>query len=259
MFKKVNGRAKDDPDYIDYKAYRNLYNKLKRKAKQDYYISKMTAYKNNAKKLWELLKNITKKSHDKSYFFNSFTIDGCIVNDPKQISSSFCRFYSSIGMKFASKIGHSNKHFSDYMPDPCDSSIYFFPTSHDEIKRVARSLKSKKSSGYDGISNILLKSIINEIKYPLTIVFNKSFREGIFPNKMKLAEVIPLYKLKGRKDIMNNYRPVSLLPVISKILEKLVQKRLASFMQKRCFFMIVNLVLGVITVLLTQYYNLLGM
>ncbi len=171
--------------------------------------------------------------NDKSSFFNSFTIDGCIVNDPKQISSSFCKFYSSVGVKFASKIGASNKDFSDYMPDPCDSSIYLFPTSQSEIRKVANSLKPKKSSGYDGISNILLKSVIKELQYPLTIVFNKSFKEGVFPSKMKLAEVIPLYKLKGKKDSMNNYRPVSLLPVISKILERLIQKRISSFLRKK--------------------------
>ena len=152
-------------------------------------------------------------------------LDGKLIDDPKIISNSFCKFYSSIGSKFASKIGNSNKDFLEYMPDPCDSSIYLFPTNETEIKKTVSRLKSKKSSGYDGISNILLKSIIDEIYVPLTVIFNKSFKEGIFPDKMKIAEVIPLYKLKGQKDILNNYRPVSLLPVISKILEKLVHKR----------------------------------
>ena len=94
-------------------------------------------------------------------------------------------------------------------------------------------LKSKKSYGYDGISNILLKSIIPEIQAPLAIIFNKSLRDGIFPEKMKLAEVIPIYKMKGKTDMLNSYRPVSLLPVISKILEKLVQKRINHFLQKK--------------------------
>ncbi len=233
LFKKVNGISKDDPRYEQYKTYRNFYNKLKRKAKQSYYTRKITEYKNNAKKLWQLLKNITQKANDKTTFYNSFTIDGQVIDDAKQISSSFCKFYSGIGKKYASKIGNAAKQFSDYMPEPCDSSIYLFPTTELELKKIVTRLKSKKSSGYDGISNILLKSIIDEIKYPLTIIFNNSLKEGVFPDKMKLAEVIPLYKSKGQKDIMNNYRPVSLLPVISKVLEKLVHKRISSFIQKK--------------------------
>ena len=233
LFRKVNGISKEDDRYIQYKTYRNFYNKLKRRAKQSYYTRKITEYKNNAKKLWGLLKDITKKANDKTTFVNSFRIDGQIVDDAKQISSSFCKFYSGIGAKFASKITSANKHFSEYMPDPSDSSVYLFPTTEFELKKIVSRLKSKKSSGYDGISNILLKSIIDEIKSPLTIIFNKSLKEGIFPNKMKLAEVIPIYKMKGNKDVMNSYRPVSLLPVISKVLEKLVHKRISSFIQKK--------------------------
>ncbi len=80
---------------------------------------------------------------------------------------------------------------------------------------------------------MLLKNIIAEIQFPLSIIFNKSLKEGVFPDKMKLAEVIPIYKSKGQTDVMNNYRPVSLLPVISKVLEKIVQKRINSFLKKK--------------------------
>ncbi len=233
MFKKVHGMAQDDPKYIEYKTYRNFFNKLKRRAKQNFYIKKFTDYKNNAKKLWDLIRDISKKSHDKTCFYNSLTIDGRIVTDPKQISNSFSKFYSTVGVTFASKIGNSKKHFTEYMPEPCDSSVFLFPTTENEIIKIVSHLKSKKSSGYDGISNVLLKSVIPEIQTPLTMIFNKSLREGVFPEKMKLAEVIPIFKLKGKQDIMNNYRPVSLLPVISKVLEKIVQKRISSFLTKK--------------------------
>ena len=119
------------------------------------------------------------------------------------------------------------------MPEQCDSSLFLFPTTENEIKKIVSRLKSKKSSGFDGISNVLLKSIIPEIQLPLSVIFNKSLRNGIFPDKMKLAEVVPIYKMKGKSDSMNSYRPVSLLPVISKILEKIIQKRVNSFLRKK--------------------------
>ena len=232
-FKKVCGLPKDDDRFTAYKNYRNFFNSLKRRAKHSFYTSKITAFKNNAKQLWKLLKEITGKANDKSTFCNSFTIDGVLTSDNNTIANGFCQFYKNIGKKFASKIGKPNKQFSEYMPDPCDSSIYLFPTTEQETKKIIRSLKSKSSSGYDGISNILLKAIAPEITSPLTAIFNKSFKEGKFPDKMKIAEVLPLYKSKGQKDIMNNYRPVSLLPVISKVLEKLVHRRVNSFLRNK--------------------------
>ncbi len=233
MYKKVSGLPKDDVRFYEYKAYRNCYNSLKRKAKNTFYIKKIIDYKHNAKRLWKILKEISGKAHDKSTFSNSFNIDGLLTSDPHTIANGFCQFYKSVGKKFASKIGISDKNFAEYMPEPCDSSIYLLPTTEIEIKKTIKKLKSKTSSGYDGISNILLKSIAKEISPPLSVIFNKSLKEGIFPTKMKIAEVVPLYKSKGQKDIMNNYRPVSLLPVISKVLEKLVHKRIYSFLRSK--------------------------
>ena len=68
----------------------------------------------------------------------------------------------------------------------------------------------------------------NSIYKPFSIIFNKSFERGIIPKPMKIAKVIPIYKCKENNE-MDNYRPISLLPSISKIIEKLVHKRLLSF------------------------------
>ena len=81
------------------------------------------------------------------------------------------------------------------------------------------------------ISNTLLKTLANSIAYPLSIIFNQSILEGIYPDQMKLAEVIPLYKGKG-SDIVINYHPISLLVTISKVIEKLVYKRTIKFLDK---------------------------
>ena len=74
---------------------------------------------------------------------------------------------------------------------------------------------------HDVISNVLVKKAFYTIKYPLFIIFNKSFIEGIYPDQFKLAKVIPLHK-DEEKDYVNNYRPISLLPVMSKIIEKIM-------------------------------------
>ena len=85
--------------------------------------------------------------------------------------------------------------------------------------------------GFDDISNTLLKQICDSIVIPLNIIFNKSLQSGIFPDLMKRADISPLFKSKLENDT-NNYRPISLLLTISKILEKIVYKRTYSFMEK---------------------------
>ena len=99
------------------------------------------------------------------------------------------------------------------------STIFLTPTSITEIGNLIRSLPNKSSSGHDDITNILLKKLAPNISTPLSIVFNKSLKEGSFPNTMKLADVVPLYKSK-EKYYTTNYRPISLLLTTSKLLEK---------------------------------------
>ena len=111
------------------------------------------------------------------------------------------------------------------------NSLYLSPTNEKEIKNLIQSLPNKNSSGYDNISNVLLKKISPAILTPLTIVFNSSLSEGEFPQQMKLAEVVPLYK-NNCMSLPSNYRPISLLITISKLLEKVIYKRTYGFLEK---------------------------
>ena len=103
------------------------------------------------------------------------------------------------------------------------------PTTKQEIKRIIKSFKPKQSSGHDGFSNKLIKDLSDEIALPLCMIFNKSLEEGVFPACMKMADVIPLFKSKDRTN-KANYRPISLLMTISKVLEKIMYKRTYNFM-----------------------------
>ena len=93
------------------------------------------------------------------------------------------------------------------------------PTSQQEVCSMMESLPSKTSSGHNEVSNILLKSLKPSLTYPLTLIFNQSLYTGVFPQSMKAVEVIPLYKNKAI-DQLANYRPISLLLTMSKVLEK---------------------------------------
>ena len=111
------------------------------------------------------------------------------------------------------------------------NSIYLSPVSPLEIIKLINGLKPILSSGIDDINNKLLKELKDYIAEPLSQIINNSLTEGVFPQKMKSAKVVPLYKNKD-KDLTMNYRPISLLLTLSKILEKVIYSRVYSFLNE---------------------------
>ena len=88
---------------------------------------------------------------------------------------------------------------------------------------------------YDEISSIFLKRITTSIIKPLTIVINQVFNNGVFPDKLKIAKAVPIFK-KGDSTLINNYRPISLLPVISKVIEKIIYNQLSLYFESNKLF-----------------------
>ena len=99
------------------------------------------------------------------------------------------------------------------------------PITDTEIKNILKTLKSKNSTVYDGISSTILKYCIDEISKPLGHIFDASLKQGIYPERMKYASVRPIYKT-GEKSEISNYRPISLLTTFSKVLERVMYNRL---------------------------------
>jgi hypothetical protein len=105
------------------------------------------------------------------------------------------------------------------------------PVSENEILKIIDKFDYKKGPGHDGINNLIIKKIAKEVCAPLATIFNLSISNGIVPTDLKLAKVVPIYK-KGDPELYSNYRPVSMLPCFSKILERLVFNRCLSFIDK---------------------------
>ncbi len=111
------------------------------------------------------------------------------------------------------------------------NSFYLDPVEQKEISDIVNNCKNKTSTDWSRIDMPLIKKVIDCIVIPLTHICNIYFSTGLFPQKMKTAKVIPLFKA-GDKLNFNNYRPVSLLCPFSKILEKLFIARLDKFIEK---------------------------
>jgi len=231
---KLN-KDKIHPNFVKYIKYRNMYNNLKRTSKHKYYDDLLHDYKHNVRKTWGVINSLIGRTNDKTSISESFKIDGKIVTDKDNISNEFCSFFTNIGLKYANNIPNSKHKHDHYLKQKNNTNMFMAPTDQYEVIRTIDLLKRKNSSGYDNISSSLLKDMKFEIAQPLTIIFNKSLQEGYVPDDMKLAEVIPIYKAKN-KELLNNYRPISLLPTFSKLLEKLVHKRLYKFLSSKSIF-----------------------
>ncbi len=161
-----------------------------------------------------------------------FLLNNNVISDPQQISNEFNKFFASIGHTTSESVRTSTRHYSEYLTQAqrVNNNIFLDPVHPQELITICNGLKSKTSSGHDNISTKLLKDTITNIATPLTHIINQSFIEGNVPNKMKLAKVIPIFKT-GNNKIFNNYRPISLLPAFSKLLEKTMAKRLVGFLE----------------------------
>ena len=233
MFNKVARKPKTSIEFQNYKNYRNIYNRLRRKAKIAYYNNLLQEHRQNSKKIWEILNKLTGKCKKGQSLIDEIVINGEKINDVKTISNAFAKHYGEMGKSLSNKIKESGT-INDpmtYLKNRTQYNCYFYPTNIEEIEKIIKSLKAKNSSGYDQISNKILKKIYPGIIHGLEILFNKSLQNGIFPNNMKLSIISPLYKGNTKTEIIN-YRPVSLLPTISKVLEKIVHIRVTKFLSK---------------------------
>ena len=212
---------KDATDYDRYKEYRDELRQIKRKQKINYYTVQCEQFKQNSKKLWSLINCVCSKNNDKMNSLTHISVNGINKYKASEINDKFAEYFLKIGENLANNTPNSVTDISTYLNKiPKNSkSIFLLPCTAFEINKIVSALKPKDSSGYDKITNVLLKDLIEVIVFPLEIIFNQSLKSGIFPEAMKLAEIVPLYK-KGSPYLVENYRPISLLITLSKILEK---------------------------------------
>lgn len=213
----------------DYKLYKSKLNKLIIEAERDYYLDKFNMHKNNLKKTWSLLNsviNAKKQSIPQTVFHHNNNT----ISNPTEIANGFNNFFANIGKSLASKIDSVPLSPLSFMKSKNPNSLFLVPTDLNEVQSVINKLKPN-SSGYDHLSAQFISSNSDLILPLLVHIINTSFTTGIFPNELKVANVIPLFK-SGSNSIFTNYRPISLLSTISKIFEKLFYSRLLDFLNK---------------------------
>lgn len=217
-----------------YKNYKRDLNLKIRKSKREYYTKKLSDSCGNLKTYWKIIKEIISKSTKNTYpdFFENGKE---MINNNLEIADAFNKFFTNIGSDIASKIpctDHSHLEFLKHpnVIDPSYESFYLLPTTEAEVRNTFNDINSL-SSGWDGLNKKLISSVLHLLLPCLTHIINTSFLTGILPEETKIAKIIPLFKA-DKPQLFNNYRPISVLPILSKIFEKLFQKRLINYLEK---------------------------
>ena len=151
-----------------------------------------------------------------------------VIHTPNNIVSAFSEHFASVATILDRDIPVHNKSPLDYLGNACDNSLFATPCTRDEVVTLIASFPTKGCCS-TRVPIFIYKKLIHLLSPVISNLFNESVNSGLFPDCLKIARVVPIYKSEDRSDI-SNYRPVSTLLVLAKVFEKLMHKRLLTFL-----------------------------
>ena len=178
----------------DYKSYRNMISTLLKQSKINYYDKYFKDNINNMKNTWKGIRSIISLQKMSTNSPKIISLEDHTVTDPRTIAKSFKNFFCSLAAGVQSEVPFSYKIFFEYLPPPNQDSFFISPCTKEEIIEVNSNFKPKKVAGPNSILTKLLRLLTDDISEHLSIIFNISFTTGIFPEKLKVAKVIPIHK-----------------------------------------------------------------
>ncbi|CAC5359724.1 unnamed protein product [Mytilus coruscus] len=225
-FKKYPWTRRDEDKLYHIVARREV-NRLKRDAKQRYEINIIHSFSRenrNPRKLWSLSKSVLGYNSDRAI---------PPLKDNMNLLSDDLEKAELLNCYFSAQM-HLGQHENDLPALPPLSfltveRLHEIVAIESDVLKYLRQSNPRKSCGPDGISNHILKYCAQSLYKPLTKLSNFPLCSGVYPSVWKVSNVCPVYKNKGDKNIMSNYRPIALLSSASKILEKIIYKAIYEF------------------------------
>ncbi|CAB4024243.1 Hypothetical predicted protein, partial [Paramuricea clavata] len=207
-------------------------------AKRDYYANKFTNNKQNPKYAWRTINDILGRNR-KQTTINEIKLPGKTVTSTDDLVDIFNDHFSNIGPKLAESIPNDNdvsfRDFITQQKSKTKNSFSFRPVSVTLVYTLLVNLSTTKATGMDKFSAKILQIAAPVIAPSLTEIFNMSIDSDQFPSDWKAARVIPLFK-KGQRSMLDNYRPISILPVVSKLMERIMYDQMYEYLNQNNLF-----------------------
>lgn len=235
---QLNKNIRKTKNYTSFKVVKERHRKYKMKlfsAKKAYYDKKIANSSNVQKTVWNIINNeVGRNCKGKSDNINSVINEGRTYTNPKEICNIFNNYFVNLVKNTSTgSATHTAKNInnnSNSFVQNIKSKFSLRPVEPKEVEKVISSFKNKLSTGYDEIPVTVLKAAKYHLSPVLTHLINSSFISGYFPIELKISKIIPIHKKNDLTDIAN-YRPISLLPSISKIYEKIVYNQLVTYLE----------------------------
>ncbi|KAK3105561.1 hypothetical protein FSP39_000518 [Pinctada imbricata] len=217
-------------DSKNFQIWRNKVTSLIREAKGNYY---KTSIENNmnSKDIWKHLNEITNKKNNRS--INEITYEGQTSDDPAKMANMFNQFFTELHRRLERNTDQTLilDKLAEHMKTklPIDQIFKIDEINEEEVFSMLRKLNTSKSAGIDTLGPRILKLAAGQITKPLQHIINLSIRTGEFPNALKHARITPIFK-KDDTSNPGNYRPISILPTLSKLFEKHIATQIRNFL-----------------------------
>ena len=211
-----------------FKCARNQANNAIKQAKKRYFSDNLKVSKGNPRKTWNLINELTSRNTSKSTNILEIQVDNRTISSPGDMAEAFNDHFTNIGQVLAQEVPSAEVNPEFYLSHT-DKAFHLKTPSLDVVFNLLRNIDEKKATGLDMIPSKLLKMAASIVTPSLTAIFTKSIITGIYPTEWKMARVTPVFK-KGEKSDLNNYRPISVIPVVSKVFEKIVYDQLYQYL-----------------------------
>lgn len=217
---------------ITFNEYNDFKNRLLsriRSAKRNFFRNKFQACRGNLRRTWA---EINRYLRGNKSFSNISLLDdnGIQCDDPKVVANIFCNYFSTVATDLSNNAPICNKNPLEYLDAPVVNSFFAHPATVSEVTNLIGSLPNKNSDA-NNMPTFILKLLANEVSPLISELFNMSLEQGIFPECLKTARIVPIFKASDRL-VKANYRPISIIVTLSKIFEKLMNVRMLSYINK---------------------------
>ena len=196
--------------------YKTIYKRVIREAKRRENDGSILQANSKTKTVWRIINKETGRNpsykQDIKLIWNSKE-----VTNPKNVTELFNSYFCTASEEVLKKnsTGKQSLPYHYLNIRESNKNMFLFPVTESEVEGAAKTLKNKSSAGIDEIPDFMIKQCIKQLKKPLTGIYNTSLESGTFPDQLKIAKVIPVYK-KGDRRVVQNYRPIALLSVFLK-------------------------------------------
>ena len=219
FLKKKTEQTKDQSCWDDFKTARNEVNNSIKYAKGKYFSDNLAASRKNPRKTWQLNNELSSRQHMKKVIAD-IEIGDLKVSSASEMAEAFNCHFANIGHDLARDIPATDTVPESYLIST-NATFSFKSCSSNEVRKLLEKLETKKSTGLDNLPPRMLKIAAGVLAPSLAFLFNQSISSGIVPTEWKLARVTPIFK-KGKRQDVNNYRPISIIPAVAKVFEIII-------------------------------------